>query len=120
MAEEKVEYERLGETKLTFVDVIAQSFGFMGPVFGAILLLVTVVGANNAGKGAGLATPVAIIIAAIGMAAVGWIIAQFAKRIHAAGALYDYISAGFGEKVGSCSAGSTSAACSSSPWRSRC
>ena len=100
-SQSQVEYEKLGETKLTFVDVIAQSFGFMGPVFGAILLLVTVVGANNAGKGAGLATPVAIIIAAIGIAAVGWIIAQFAKRIHAAGALYDYISAGFGEQVGS-------------------
>lgn len=98
--EPKIEYEQLGETKLTFVDVIAQSFGFMGPVFGAILLLVTVVGVNNAGKGAGLATPVAIIIAAIGIGAVGWLIAQFAKRIHAAGALYDYISAGFGERVG--------------------
>ena len=96
----QIEYEKLGETKLTFLDVIAQSVGFMGPVFGAILLLVTVVGANFSGKGAGLATPVAIIIAAIGIAAVGWIIAQFAKRIHAAGALYDYISAGFGEKVG--------------------
>ncbi len=96
-----IEYEKLGETKLTFLDVIAQAVGFMGPVFGAILLLVTVVGANNASKGAGVATPVAIIVAAIGIAAVGWIIAQFAKRIHAAGALYDYISAGFGEKIGS-------------------
>jgi amino acid transporter len=98
--QQQVQYERLGETKLTFLDVIAQAFGFMGPVFGAILLLVTVVGANNAGKGAGLATPVAIIIAAIGLGALGWIIAQFAKRIHAAGALYDYISAGFGERAG--------------------
>jgi amino acid transporter len=96
-----IQYEKLGETKLSFLDVIAQAVGFMGPVFGAILLLVTVVGANNAGKGAGTATPVAIIVAAIGIAAVGWIIAQFARRIHAAGALYDYISAGFGEKVGS-------------------
>jgi amino acid transporter len=95
-----IQYEKLGETKLTFLDVIAQAFGFMGPVFGAILLLVTVVGFNNAGKGAGLATPLAIIIAAIGLGALGWIIAQFAKRIHAAGALYDYISAGFGERAG--------------------
>ncbi len=96
-----IQYEKLGETKLSFLDVIAQAVGFMGPVFGAILLLITVVGANNAGKGAGLATPDAIIVAAVGLAAVGWIIAQFAKRIHAAGALYDYISAGFGEQVGS-------------------
>src|SRR5438132_14102397 len=101
MADQKVEYEKLGKAGLSFIDVIAQSVGFMGPVFGAILLLVTVVGANNAGKGAGVATPVAIIVAAIGIGAVGWIIAQFARRIHAAGALYDYISAGFGERAGS-------------------
>jgi amino acid transporter len=100
MADQKVEYEKLGKAGLSFIDVIAQSVGFMGPVFGAILLLVTVVGANNAGKGAGLATPLAIIVAAIGIAALGWLVAQYAKRIHAAGALYDYVSAGFGEQVG--------------------
>jgi amino acid transporter len=100
VATEEIKYEKLGETKLSFLDVIAQAVGFMGPVFGAILLLVLVVGANNVGKGSGLATPVAIIVAAIGVAALGWLIAQFAKRIHAAGALYDYISAGFGEQVG--------------------
>jgi amino acid transporter len=100
MAEEKVEYEELGKAGLSFVDVIAQSVGFMGPVFGAILLLVTVVGANNAGKGARLASPLAIIVAAIGVGALGWLIAQYAKRIHAAGALYDYVSVGFGERVG--------------------
>ena len=95
-----VKYEKLGEGKLSFLDVVAQTVGFMGPVFGAILLLSLVVGANNAGKGAGIATPIAILIAAIGIAALGWIIAEYAKRIHAAGALYDYISAGAGERVG--------------------
>jgi amino acid transporter len=100
MATEGIEYEQLGQAGLRFIDVIAQAVGFMGPVFGAILLLVTVVGANNSGKGAGLASPVAIIIAAIGIGALGWLIAQFAKRIHAAGALYDYVSAGFGERAG--------------------
>lgn len=100
MATEQVEYERLGEGRLSFVDVVAQTVGFMGPVFGAILLLSLVVGANNAGKGAGVATPIAILIAAIGVAALGWIIAQYAKRIHACGALYDYITAGVGERVG--------------------
>jgi amino acid transporter len=100
MADQKVEYEKLGKAGLSFIDVIAQSVGFMGPVFGAILLLITVVGANNAGKGAGLASPLAIIVAAVGVGALGWLVAQYAKRIHAAGALYDYISAGFGERVG--------------------
>jgi amino acid transporter len=32
--------------------------------------------------------------------ALGWIVAQYAKRIHAAGALYDYVSNGLGQTVG--------------------
>jgi amino acid transporter len=100
MATEGIQYEKLGRAGLRFVDVVAQTVGFMGPVFGAILLLALVVGANNAGKGAGVATPVALIIAALGVAALGWIIAQYARRIHACGAVYDYITAGWGERVG--------------------
>jgi len=100
VAAEGIKYEKLGETRLSFIDVIAQTLGFMGPVFGSILLLVLVVGANFAGKGAGLASPDAIIVAAVGVGALGWIIAQYAKRISAAGALYEYISEGFGDKAG--------------------
>ena len=32
------EYERLGQKKLTLVDVLAQSVGFMGPVFVAAFI----------------------------------------------------------------------------------
>src|SRR5919201_4945758 len=100
MATQEGQYEKLGQAGLRFVDVVAQTVGFMGPVFGSILLIALVVGANNAGKGAGAATPIAIIIAAIGVTALGWIIAAYARRIHAAGALYDYITAGAGERAG--------------------
>ena len=100
MATEGAQYEKLGQAGLRFVDVVAQTVGFMGPVFGSILLIALVVGANNAGKGGGVATPVAIIIAAIGVAALGWIIAAYARRIHAAGALYDYVTAGTNERIG--------------------
>jgi amino acid transporter len=58
------------------------------------------VGAGATGEGAGVATPVAAILAAIGIFAIGWMIAMYAKRIHAAGALYDYVTHGFGERVG--------------------
>ena len=40
------------------------------------------------------------IIAAIGVLGFGWIVAQYAKRIHAAGSLYDYVTDGLGTKVG--------------------
>lgn len=92
--------EQLGEHHLSVVDAIAQSAGFMGPVFSSALLIPLVVGVGAAGKGAGVATPIAIIIAAIGVGGLGWIIAAYSRKIHAAGALYDYVTDGFGKRVG--------------------
>jgi amino acid transporter len=93
-------YERLGEKKLTLVDVIAQSVGFMGPVFSAAFIIPAIVGVNAAAKGAGVAAPLSVLIAAVGVFALGWIVAQYAKRIHAAGSLYDYVSNGLGSTLG--------------------
>src|SRR5205823_5928738 len=93
-------YERLGQKRLSLVDVVAQSVGFMGPVFSAAFLIPLIAGFSAAGKGAGVATPFAVILAAIGIFALGWIVAQYAKRVHAAGSLYDYVSQGFGDRVG--------------------
>jgi amino acid transporter len=93
-------YERLGAKKLSLLDVVAQSVGFMGPVFSAAFLIPAIVGANAAAKGAGVAAPLSVVIAAIGVFALGWIVAQYAKKIHAAGALYDYVSSGLGRNVG--------------------
>jgi amino acid transporter len=93
-------YERLGAKRLTLVDVIAQSFGFIAPVFSAAFLIPLIAGAGAAGRGAGAATPFAVILAAIGVFALGWIVAQYAKRVHAAGSLYDYVRMGLGQSVG--------------------
>jgi amino acid transporter len=100
MAQEESGYERLGEKKLTLVDCISQSVGFMGPVFSAAFLIPLIAGYSAAGKGAGVATPLAVLIAAVGTFALGWIVAQYAKRVHAAGSLYDYVSTGLGGKTG--------------------
>src|ERR671931_1544374 len=91
---------QLGEHRLSFFDAVAQSVGFMGPVFGAAFLTFLVAGAGNAGKGAGAATPLAILLALIGMGAIAWIVALFARRIRAAGSLYDYVTYAFGDRVG--------------------
>lgn len=93
-------YERLGGKKLSLIDVVAQSVGFMGPVFSAAFLIPLIAGLGAAGKGAGIATPFAVLVAAVGIYALGWIVAQYAKKVHAAGSLYDYVSMGFGGKVG--------------------
>ena len=60
----------------------------------------TVVGANNVGKGAASGHAARDHRRGHRGRALGWLVAQYAKRIHAAGALYDYCPAGFGEQVG--------------------
>src|SRR3989440_13059813 len=102
MAEqERSGYERLGAKTLTLVDVLAQSVGFMGPVFSTAFIIPLIIGVNAAARGAGTSAPLAVIIAAVGVFALGWIVAQYAKRIHAAGSLYDYVSNGLGSTLGS-------------------
>ncbi|MCL2584511.1 MAG: APC family permease, partial [Streptosporangiales bacterium] len=88
---------------LTLVDAIAQSVGFIGPVFSMAFLVPLLVGVNASGRGAGVAAPLSVLIAAVGVLGLGWIIAQYAKRIHAAGSLYDYVSDGLGSRIGTAS-----------------
>lgn len=97
------EYERLGEKKLSLVDVLAQSVGFVGPVFVAAFIIPLVIGVNPAGRGAGTSAALAVLLAAIGTFALAWIVAVYARRIHAAGSLYDYVSEGLGKTVGAAS-----------------
>ncbi len=100
-ASNELGYERLGKKRLGLVDVIAQSVGFMGPVFSVAFLIPAIAGIISAtGKGAGTAAPLAVLIAAVGVFALGWLVAQYAKRIHAAGSLYDYVSNGLGRTIG--------------------
>ena len=83
--------------------MLAQSVGFMGPVFSAAFIIPLIIGFNVAGRGAGTSAPLAVLIAAVGVFALGWIVAQYAKRIHAAGSLYDYVSNGLGKTIGAAS-----------------
>jgi amino acid transporter len=91
---------QLGEHNLRLPDVVAQSIGFMGPVFSIAFLLPLIVGAGNAGKGAGAATPIAVILAAAGTAGIASMISRYARRIRACGALYDYVSSAAGPSAG--------------------
>jgi amino acid transporter len=94
-------YERLGAKVLSLPDVIAQSVGFMGPIFSSAFVIPLVVGVISAsGKGGGVAAPLSVLIAAIGVFALGWIVSQYAREIHSAGSLYDYVTRGLGKRVG--------------------
>jgi amino acid transporter len=94
-------YERLGAKVLTLPDVIAQSVGFMGPVFSSAFVIPLVVGVVSAsGKGGGVASPLSVLIAAVGVFAIGAIVSRYAREVHAAGSLYDYVTRGLGERTG--------------------
>jgi Amino acid permease len=101
MAKHEPGYERLGAKVLSLPDVIAQSVGFMGPVFSAAFVIPLVVGVISAsGKGGGVASPLSVLIAAVGVFAIGAIVSRYAKEVHAAGSLYDYVTRGLGERAG--------------------
>jgi amino acid transporter len=91
---------RLGKGNLTVVDVVAQSVGFIGPVGSAALFIPVIAGLSATGQGAGVATPLSILLAGLGLLGVAWIISRFAKRVRGAGGLYDYVADGFGEGAG--------------------
>ena len=97
------EYERLGGKKLSLIDVLAQSVGFMGPVFVTAFVFPLIIGAGAAGRGAGTSVGLAVLLAAIGVFALAWIVSRYAKKIHAAGSLYDYVSQGLGTTIGAAS-----------------
>lgn len=99
----EVGYERLGSKRLTLVDCVAQSVGFIGPVFSSAFIIPLIIGVNAAARGAGTSAALAVLLAGVGVFALGWIVAQYAKRIHAAGSLYDYVSNGLGSTVGAAS-----------------
>jgi amino acid transporter len=94
------EYERLGGKKLSLIDVLAQSVGFMGPVFVSAFVIPLMFGFNAAGRGAGTSAGLAVLLSAIGVFALAWIVSRYAKKIHAAGSLYDYVSQGLGKTIG--------------------
>lgn len=81
---------RLRSNVVTSLDAAAQSFGFVGPVF-VVAFLTTFVA-----MGAGFASPLATLISGLASIAVGYVVAQFAIRHHAAGSIYTYIARTFG------------------------
>lgn len=75
---------RLGKPVLKTIDAIAQSLA-LGPVFSAVFIAALIANAS------GGVAPLATLIGALGVLALGWIIIQFARRYIGAGAIYEYL-----------------------------
>jgi amino acid transporter len=78
------EEQRLGRPVLTTWDAIAQSLA-IGPIFSSAFVAFLIAGA------AGGAAPLSTLIGAVGVLALGWLIAFYARRGGGAGAIYDYL-----------------------------
>ncbi|HEY1352885.1 MAG TPA: APC family permease [Ktedonobacteraceae bacterium] len=76
--------QRLGRPVLTTWDAIAQSLA-IGPIFSSAFVAYLIAGS------AGGAAPLSTLIGAVGVLALGWLIAFYARRGGGAGAIYDYL-----------------------------
>ena len=79
-------YERLGAKVLSLPDVIAQSVGFIGPIFSSAFVIPLVVGVISAsGKGGGVAAPLSVLHRRGRRLRARLDRGQYAREIHAAG-----------------------------------
>src|ERR1700735_2645647 len=82
----QAESGRLGAKALSFAAVIAQAVGLMGPVFTSAFVIPLVVGvASVTGKGGGIASPLSVLIAGIGVFAIGWVGVSYGRAGRPAG-----------------------------------
>ncbi|MBI3763037.1 MAG: APC family permease [Chloroflexi bacterium] len=87
-------HNELKKNVLTTWDVISQSLAFLGPVMSMAFLTAYIAIA------AGAATPLAVFLGGLTMVALGYVVSQFASRVHAAGAIYNYAAKAFVPETG--------------------
>ena len=87
-------HTQLKKNALNTWDVISQSLAFLGPVMSMAFLT------GYVAIAAGAATPLAVFLGGLTMVALGYVVSQFASRVHAAGAIYNYAAKAFGPETG--------------------
>ena len=87
-------HNQLKKNVLSTWDVVSQSLAFLGPVMSMAFLT------GYIAIAAGAAVPLAVFLGGLTMVALGYVVAQFASRVHAAGAIYNYAAKAFGPETG--------------------
>ena len=80
----------LGQKNLSTIHAVAQSLA-IGPMFSTALILGLV---SNPGTGAAWNATLAILIAGLGVLAIGYAVVLYARRFAGAGAVYEYLTHG--------------------------
>ena len=92
---------QLGERNLTTIHAIAQALA-IGPMFSVALVLGAV---SNPATGAGFNAALAVLLAGLGVLAIGYALSLHARRYAGAGAVYEYLTHGTHPYVGIIAAG---------------
>jgi amino acid transporter len=88
------DYGRLRRNSLGLPSGLAMSLAYISPTIGVIFISALIIGQ------AGIASPFAFILGTIGIALMALTLAQFSRRIPAAGTFYTFIARSFGSPVG--------------------
>ena len=91
----------LGQKNLSTIHAVAQSLA-IGPMFSTALILGLV---SNPGTGAAWNATLAILLAGLGVLAIGYAVTLYARRFAGAGAVYEYLTHGAHPWVGVLTAG---------------
>jgi amino acid transporter len=91
----------LGEKNLSTIHAVAQSLA-IGPMFSVALLLGLI---SNPVTGAGWNSALSVLLAGLGVLAIGYVVALYARRFAGAGAVYEYLTHGAHPWVGVLTAG---------------
>ena len=91
----------LGDKKLSTLHAVAQSLA-IGPMFSVALILG---GISRPDIGAGWNAALAVVIATLGVLAIGYVVALYARRFAGAGAVYEYLTHGAHPWLGVITAG---------------
>src|SRR5262245_41278426 len=91
----------LGQKNLSTLHAVAQSLA-IGPMFSTALILGLV---SNPATGAGWNATLAVLLAGLGVLAIGYAVALYARRYAGAGAVYEYLTHGAHPWVGILTAG---------------
>ncbi len=92
---------RLGERNLSTIHAIAQSLA-IGPMFSAAIVLGSV---SRPDIGAGSKAALSVLVAGLGVLAIGYAVVLYARRFAGAGAVYEYLTHGAHASVGMVAAG---------------
>lgn len=87
---------RLGERNLSTIHAIAQSLA-IGPMFSAAIVLGSV---SRPDIGAGSKAALSVVVAGLGVLAIGYAVVLYARRFAGAGAVYEYLTHGAHPSVG--------------------